>query len=108
MIIKLDISGEEYLSLMEMLQSDANFYQKKVYSQPRHSRKTPIITVKASKSDGQRSEFDALPHHCITLEVDQCFNSEDEGGGFTKTPLSLLEKVFDAVDLFPSDEEGSE
>lgn len=105
MIIKLDISGEAYQSLMEMLQSDANFYQEEVLCRPSYAKKTPIITVKASKSDGTCRQFDALPDYCITLEVKKFIMIEGRGSRYTRTPLSLLEKLFDAVDLFSSDED---
>lgn len=104
MIIKLDLDGEEYYGLLGFLQSDINFYEKRVYGLPgKKSVREQIVKVKASKTEGDEHQAHALPNHSVTLEVLEFLSGEISTKGY-KTPLAVLKVMFESMDMFPEEE----
>ena len=103
MIVKLDLTGKQYLALLGALLRDVNFYEMpRMPAGPTdRTASAKIVSTKTTHVSPHRG----LPMHEVTLEIEEYQQLPEVQHPLTrngeKTPRSVLENIFDAIELYP-------
>lgn len=104
MILKIHLSGDQYLRLITYVSSEANHYVNKLQSGFDGKLRTAFVRVMDAKAREPEERYKALGYHDVTLEVAESY-TPDENRGFgppRKVLLSTLAGLFDAIGLYPA------